>query len=331
MVQQDYRDLIECGRGAIADAAMKCEAVMSTHSHALVSVSGGADSDVMLDMVERTRTVADCRVTYVWLDTGLEWRATRAHIGDLESRYGISIERRRAEVTIPVSCRRHGVPFLSKYVSEMFRCLQSIGFEWEDEPYETLLSRYGAQTSALKWWTNAWTRTAEPGWYDIGHTRWLKEFVIDHPPDFAISAKCCTHAKKRPSRAIEREVGADVLMLGVRRAEGGVRAAHKTCFDKGHGIDTYRPLFWLSDSDRGWYAARFGVTHSDCYERWGFSRTGCVGCPLNARCATDLEMAERFELNMVRAARRVFGASYDYGQEFADYRDFMRCGMRRLF
>jgi len=326
-----YRQLIECGRGAIVDAAMKCEAVMSTHSHALVSVSGGADSDVMLDMVERTRAVTDCRVTYVWLDTGLEWRATRAHIGDLESRYGISIERRRAEVTIPVSCRRHGVPFLSKYVSEMFRCLQSIGFAWEDEPYPALLERYGAQTSALKWWTNAWTRTDKPGWYDIGHTRYLKEFVIDHSPTFAISAKCCTHAKKRPSRAIEREVGADVLMLGVRRAEGGVRAAHKTCFDRGHGIDTYRPLFWFSDADRGWYAARFGVVHSDCYERWGFTRTGCVGCPLNARCATDLAMAERFEPNMVKAARRIFGASYDYGREFADYRDFMRCGMRRLF
>jgi hypothetical protein len=42
-------------------------------------------------------------------------------------------------------------------------------------------------------------------------------------------------------------------------------------------------------------------------------------------------MAERFEPNMVHAARRVFGDSYAYTAEFADYRDFMRCGMRRLF
>ena len=310
---------------------MKCEAVLSAHSHALVSVSGGADSDVMMDLVERVRPMVGCDVTYVWLDTGLEWRATRAHLGELEGRYGVPISRRRAETTIPVCCRDYGQPFLSKYVSEMLRCLQSIHFAWEDEPYDALLARYGAQTSALKWWCNAWTRTAEPGWYDIGHTRWLKEFVIDHPPTFAISAKCCTHAKKRPSRAIEREVGADVLMLGVRRAEGGVRAAHKTCFDRGHGIDTYRPLFWLSDADRGWYARRFGVTHSDCYGRWGFTRTGCVGCPLNARCATDLGMAERFEPNMVRAARRVFGASYEYTREWREYREFRKTGMRRLF
>jgi 3'-phosphoadenosine 5'-phosphosulfate sulfotransferase (PAPS reductase)/FAD synthetase len=310
---------------------MKCEAVMSTHTHALVSVSGGADSDVMLDLVERVRTVTSCDVTYVWLDTGLEWRATRTHVGDLEGRYGIRIERRRADVTIPVACKRHGVPFVSKYVSDMIAKLQSIGFGWEDEPYPALLSRYGAQTSALKWWSNAWTATDEPGWYDIGRVRWLREFLRERPPTFAISAKCCDHAKKRPSRAIEREAGADVLMLGVRRAEGGVRAAHKTCFDRGHGIDTYRPLFWLSDADRGWYAERFGVTHSDCYRVWGFSRTGCVGCPLNSRCSSDLAMAERYEPNMVKAALRIFGDSYAYTAEFADYRDFMRCGMLRLF
>jgi hypothetical protein len=42
-------------------------------------------------------------------------------------------------------------------------------------------------------------------------------------------------------------------------------------------------------------------------------------------------MAERYEPNMVKAARRIFGDSYAYTAEFADYRDFMRCGMRRLF
>lgn len=311
--------------------AAKCEAVLATHSHALVSVSGGADSDVMLDLTERVRTVASCDVEYVWLDTGLEYRATRRHVGELESRYGVRIGRRRADVTIPVCCKRHGEPFFSKYVSEMLRCLQSIRFQWEDEPYDVLLGRYGAQTSALKWWCDAWTSTDEPGWYDIGRTKWLKEFIIEHPPDFAVSAECCKHAKKRPSRAIERESGADVLMLGVRRAEGGVRAAHKTCFDRGHGIDTYRPLFWLTDADRAWYARRFGVTHSDCYRVWGFKRTGCVGCPLNSRHDADLTIAGRYEPNMERAARAVFADAYEYDRQWREYRDWRNTGMRRLF
>lgn len=311
--------------------AMKCEAVLSTHHRALVSVSGGADSDVMVDLVERVRTVAPADVSYVWLDTGFEWAATRRHISELESAYRIEIGRRRAERTIPVCCMESGQPFLSKYVSDMLGRLQSIGFGWEDDDYDTLLKRYGEQTSALKWWANAWTSTDEPGWYDIGRVRWLKEFVRDHPPAFRVSADCCKHAKKRPSRAMERESGADVLLLGVRRAEGGIRASHKTCLDRGHGIDTYRPLFWLSDADRAFYDGRFGIRHSDCYGVWGFSRTGCVGCPFNRRCIEEVSVAERFEPNMARAARKVFRDSYDYTAMWRDYRDYMRCGMRRLF
>ena len=69
--------------------AMKSEAVLSTHSHVGVSVSGGADSDVMVDLVERVKAVTSTDVSYVWFDTGLENRATRRHISDLEDRYGI--------------------------------------------------------------------------------------------------------------------------------------------------------------------------------------------------------------------------------------------------
>ena len=323
---------MECGRASIVDMAMKCEAVLTTHSHALVSVSGGADSDVMVDLVERVRRVTRCRVTYVWFDTGLEYRATRRHVSSIEDRYGIQIIRRRANVTIPVCCRDFGQPFLSKYASDMVRCLQSIGFAWTDEPYDALLERHdGRQISALKWWCNRWTSTDEPGWYDIGHVRWLKEFMIENPPTFRISADCCKHAKKHVSRAMETEIGADVLLTGVRRVEGGIRASHKTCFDHGHGTDTYRPLFWLTDSDRLAYERMFNVRHSDCYEIWGFRRTGCVGCPLNSRALADIEIAGRYEPNMKRAAKKVFADAYEYTRMWRDWRDYKRCGMRRLF
>jgi hypothetical protein len=60
-------------------------------------------------------------------------------------------------------------------------------------------------------------------------------------------------------------------------------------------------------------------------------RTGCVGCPFGRDVATELRTIERYEPNVARAARKVFKDSYAYTAEFADYRDFMRCGMRRLF
>ena len=324
-----YCVLLECGIGPIADMAMKCEGVFATHNHALVSVSGGADSDTMVDVVERVRMERPIKVTYVWFDTGMEYRATKRHIADLEARYGIEILRERPEKTIPVSVREHGVPLVSKHVSEMCERLQRAGFEWEDEPYEVLSARYDRCDSALRWWTNDYEDGSR---FNISRNRWLKEWMTTHPPEFRISAKCCEYTKKRVSRRVERERETDVTLVGVRMDEGGVRASHRQCFDKGgHGVDTYRPLFWLTTQQRDEYCARFGVTHSDCYGIWGMRRTGCVGCPFGRGIASELSIVERFEPNMVKAARRIFGDSYAYTAEFADYRDFMRCGMRRLF
>lgn len=42
------------------------------------SISGGSDSDVMLDIVWRCDK--DNKVDYVWFDTGLEYQATKDHL-----------------------------------------------------------------------------------------------------------------------------------------------------------------------------------------------------------------------------------------------------------
>lgn len=194
-----YRSLLECGNGVIADMAVKCESVFATHSHALVSISGGADSDVMMDVAERVRRIAHIDVTYVWFNTGIEYAATKRHLCDLEDRYGVKIKRVRAEKTVPVSCNEFGQPFVSKHVSEMCERLQSVGFQWEDEPFEVLNERYQRCKSALRWWTNGYERGSR---FNITRNKWLREFMIAYPPQFRISARCCEFAKKRPSRQI---------------------------------------------------------------------------------------------------------------------------------
>ena len=54
------------------------------------SISGGSDSDVMLDIVWRCDK--DNKVTYVWFDTGLEYQATKDHLKYLENKYNIEIK-----------------------------------------------------------------------------------------------------------------------------------------------------------------------------------------------------------------------------------------------
>lgn len=328
-----YESLIDCGVGPIADMAMKCRSVLETHNHAYVAISGGADSDVTLDLMERCRVGLPIEVTYDWHDTGLEYAATKSHLDYLQDRYGVEIHRTRASRTVPVCCKTYGQPFVSKMTSHMMQHLQDHGFNWEDDPLAVLKARYPGATGYVKWWTNSYVSTnGVVSSYCIAKNKWLKEFIVDNPPSFRISAKCCTYAKKAPGRNRAREVGADLYCTGVRKSEGGARSLIGTCFTARDGMDEYRPLFWLTNGQRDEYCRMFGITHSDCYRIWGFSRTGCVGCPFNRDVFSDIDVVDRYEPNVARAARKVFADSYEYTMRYREFRRFKESGGQlRLF
>lgn len=60
------------------------------YSKILCSISGGSDSDIMLDIVWKCDR--ENKVDYVWFDTGLEYQATKDHLQYLENRYEITIQ-----------------------------------------------------------------------------------------------------------------------------------------------------------------------------------------------------------------------------------------------
>ena len=317
-----YEELLNCGNLAIVDMAMKCEAVFSTHNKAYVGISGGADSDVMLDLCERVRQVQPIDIHYEFTNTGIEYQATKDHLAYLDDRYGVSIRIAPPDRTIPQCVRKYGSPFMSKMVSHQISKLQRGGFRFEDKPLPILKLEYpDVIESALKWWTNSYSKTVR-GYtsYDIGRNKWLKEFMTENPPTFAISEKCCNHAKKTPSHRSARVRGCDLNMVGVRRAEGGVRVNTDKCFTKGRDYDVYRPLNWLKNEDRAEYVRMFGITHSDCYTKWGLVRTGCVGCPFNANVIEEMDLVEQYEPKVVRCARHVFSDSYEYTIKYREFR-----------
>lgn len=59
------------------------------------SVSGGADSDIMLDIC--VKCDVSNKIDYIWFDTGLEYQATKEHLEFLENKYGIKIIKYKAE------------------------------------------------------------------------------------------------------------------------------------------------------------------------------------------------------------------------------------------
>ena len=175
----------------------------------------------MLDVIQNVDEKK--KVHYFWIDTGLEYRATKEHLDYLEKKYDITIERIKACKPIPACCKEYGQPFLSKYVSEQIMRLQMHGFQWEDKPLPELLRKYPNCKIALQWWCNAYY-TPENGIvrmsrFSINRNRWLKEFMIANPPNFRISNKCCEYAKKKPAKLLIQKYDADLEIIGVRKAE----------------------------------------------------------------------------------------------------------------
>lgn len=65
----------------------KMRVILMSHEKVMCSISGGWDSDIMLDLLIRCGGREN--VTFCFFDTGLEYNATKEHIRYLEETYGI--------------------------------------------------------------------------------------------------------------------------------------------------------------------------------------------------------------------------------------------------
>lgn len=160
----------------IRNTIKKADLLLNSYKNPVCSVSGGSDSDVMLDLLERVR--GNRKVTYVFFDTGIEYRATLRHLDDLEAKYGIEIVRRKAKKPVPVGCREFGVPFLSKEISNKISRLQAKDFEWENAPLADLLEKYDKCQNGIKWWAD---EHGERSNFSIKRNAGLKEFMLTAP------------------------------------------------------------------------------------------------------------------------------------------------------
>lgn len=176
----------------IGFAMQKASARLLRFQKVMVSVSGGADSDVMLDLL--LRVCPREKLTFVFFDTGIEYEATKRHLAELEQKYNIIIERRRATVPVPLGVKKYGVPFLSKEISQKLHILQNNNFDFAADGRKTieeLQAKYPKCKAVFKWWCSE-----EKTRHGIASLYKFKDFLIAHPPTFKISDDCCTGAKK---------------------------------------------------------------------------------------------------------------------------------------
>ena len=316
------------GNLTIFDSFVKAFPKIEKGQRIVCSISGGADSDIMLDILAQLDT--EKKIKYVFFDTGIEYQATKIHLEYLENKYGINIDRMKALKPVPRGCREYGLPFWSKHASEMIERLQRYNFKWENKPFSELIKEYPKCRAALRWWCNDFPeKTGKDGKiikskYNINYIVGLKEYMIAFPPQFKISNKCCKGAKKDNAKAYLKNNVADLNIIGIRKAEGGIRsAAYKSCFDlakEAESWDNYRPIFWYTDKDKAEYEELFGVCHSACYCKYGLKRTGCAGCPFGKDFEKELEIIKEYEPKLYIAVNNIFGESYKYTRRFYEFR-----------
>ena len=327
------------------DAPHKFEAVKSIiakrlvqYPNAICSYSGGSDSDIMLHLIETVRKSFRLPpVQYCFFDTGLEMKAIKRHVGEAEKKYGVTIKTHKPKKSIIKATREHGLPFISKIVSSGLEGVRkkniplSIAKEYAESDDKTakrteLRERYPKCESVINFLCGC-NSQGEPRpviQLVIGSSKYLLDFITEHPIPFSVSNKCCDYCKKQVAHRAQKSF--DMIITGERRAEGGLRSVPRKdntsmCFaETSDGKYRLRPLYYVSDADKQWYKDYYGIRYSDAYEVYGLKRTGCCGCSISSTATEDLERIEPFEPNLVRAAWNVFGDSYRYRRRYNEYR-----------
>lgn len=310
------------------------------HPKAICSYSGGADSDIMIDVIERTRAEFNLPpIKYVFFNTGLEMKATKDHVKATAEKYGVEIEEVRPKVNIVKATRTYGVPFVSKIMSAGLEEWQKKGVPLSIADEYSMATDKAAMRAELRrryphceslinflCCCNAAGEPRPNIQLVINSSRYMLDFLKACPPDFRISARCCNYCKKQIAHKVQKDY--EMIITGERRDEGGMRSvprkgeANKAmCFgETASGQYRLRPLYYVSDKDKAWYKDYYGIRYSDAYEVYGLTRTGCCGCPISYKAVDDLELIRPYEPNVVKAAWNIFGASYRYRQQYNAYK-----------
>ena len=309
------------------------------HPKAICSYSGGADSDILMHMIEQAREILPSlpKVKYVFFNTGLEMKATKDHVKAMSEKYGVEIQTVRPEIGIVTSARKYGQPFVSKIMSSGLEGWQKKGIPLEivDEynnaedkaaKRKELKERFPGCESTINFLCccNSKGEPRPDIQLVINSSRYMLDFIRNYPPDFKISARCCDYCKKQVAHKVQKDY--EMVITGERRDEGGMRSVPRKdnttlCFTETSGGQyRLRPLYYVSDKDKEWYKATYGIRYSDAYEVYGMKRTGCCGCPISYRATEDLELIREHEPNLVKAAWNVFGDSYRYRQQYREYK-----------
>lgn len=271
-------------------------------SEVSLSFSGGKDSTLMMRMIEDIGWKNKVKV--VFADTYMEFETINKFIKQKEQE-GWIINRTKPRIPAPLIYKKYGKPLKSKYDSEMIYRLQSHNFDFKNDIYKDfneLYIKYPKCKSALQWLTSE-NRT-------LNCSKWFKKELQNI--DIKVSNKCCTYLKKYPIIDFNKEYNIKLNIVGIRKAEGGIRSiAYKGCISN-YDNNKYKffPLLYFSDNDVNDCIKELKIEISEAYTKYGCERTGCVGCPFGNNYNQEVEILKKWEPNKYLAVNNLFGEVY---------------------
>lgn len=224
-----------------------------------VAFSGGKDSTVLLDIARNIYP----NIEAVYTDTGLEYPELRDFVGSVDN-----VTWLRPKENFKKVVQKYGYPIISKEVANTV---------------------YGAKPNNTRWQKlHGEYRNKKTGELSKQFNCKKYQYLLD--ADFAISDKCCTIMKKRPSIEYEKKTGKHPI-LGLMADESSKRKRDymKTgC----NAFDNKRPQsqpigFWTEQDILQYlyekkipYASIYGdiIYENGKYNTTGVKRSGCIWC-----------------------------------------------------
>ena len=219
-----------------------------------VAFSGGKDSTVLLDMVQKIYP----RVPAVFCDTGLEFPEIRDFVKTFDNVVWL-----KPKMNFRAVLKKYGYPVVSKrqaqYLHECQRTKSSHMIQ-----LRTTGIRKNGTFSSMSMISKKW------------------QYLINAP--FKVSDRCCKIMKKDPSKKYTKETGR-MPFVGTMASDGVQR--EKTYLQYGcNAFDlTSQPrstplAFWM-EADIWAYIRENNLPYSPIYDM-GYKRTGCVFCAFGA-------------------------------------------------
>lgn len=273
------------------------ELYYETDGKCYISFSGGKDSTVLLALVklcEEVYTIPENGIPAVFSNTGIELGVTVDFVRWCRENWYPNIVMIRPEHSFDWCLKNYGKPMMSKVRAEFLN-------RWQK----------GARTDSI--YMNFIVGITKTG-HHASRTKIADKDCHMLSDDFRIrsSAKCCTVLKKKPFLKYEKENGIKGYASGIRTDEGGARTLNVYARQKTQGnricttisgdIIRKAPIIDWSDSDMDEFIEKYNVPLSDAYTKYGFHRTGCIGCPFNRSAWFDLKYLHDHEPNRYKAA-----------------------------